>query len=257
MMKEMVDFSTWRWLLLLMTMISLEAAGQNADRGGSLFQADSVGGFNRSIGVGIAGGYTALSPNVPWLDANGVFNGSFNVNGTYSLGKRRLFSIMLDLGYMNRGWSVNMNTTDLMTPVEGDTTLVNKFKWTYQRHHVYLNTAFGVVLKKLNNRFFLFNSVGARVNYCFMLTSSTRGWTDAEGNNIDITNRNEGAAHTTPTWTASVIYMLGISYKVTPKFEIMASPYIEYMLTPVFGEPYRMVHVGLDVRFNLLFSKKK
>jgi hypothetical protein len=244
-------------MLILMVALSGKVSAQMTEKS-SLFKTDSVGGFNRSIGVGMAGGYTAISPRLVSPDVSGVFNWSFNVNGTYALGKRRLFSIMFDLGYANRGWAANMIDYEVSIDDIGRIYYIpfNSFTWTYQRHHVYLNTAFGVVLKKLNNRFFLFNSAGVRVNYCFMLTSSTRGWIDEDGNNIDMRNINEGAAHTKPVWTASVNYMLGVSYKVTPRFEIMASPFVDYMLTPVFWE-YRMVHVGLDIRFNLLFPNKK
>lgn len=223
----------------------------------SYAQMDSVGSFRPSIGLGASAGYSFLSEAVYFRKMfGGNFNTSIYVNGMYPITKNKKLILFFDVGYVNRGYTIkNIPNTSYSIDDNGHIEYSNT-TWhniSSQRHSVYIKKSLGIVIKKMGEKLNLLTSIGGGVYYCFRISESSKGLTDEDGRDIaySINYTGDDIAR---KWAFVLDYSIGISYAISKRFILIASPYVEFQVNSLgamdSGKEFRIFNSGINVRFN-------
>jgi hypothetical protein len=219
----------------------------------SYAQNDSVGGLRPSIGLGASGGYSFPSEATYLKNIiGGNFNTSIYVNGMYPVTKNKKLILFFDVGYVNRGFTIkNIPNT---TYVIDDNGLIDYSNTTYynvsrQRHSVYAKNSLGIVVLKVGEKLNLLTSIGGGAYYCFRISESSKGLSDEYAYVINYTGDDIARK-----WAFVLDYSIGISYAISKRFVLIASPYVEFQVNSL-GEivpdrELRIFNTGVNLRFN-------
>lgn len=219
----------------------------------SYAQMDSVGGLRPSIGLGASAGYSFPSEATYFKNMiGGNFNTSIYVNGMYPFTKNKNLILFFDVGYVNRGFTYKNipNTIDLIDDSGYiDYSNVTYFNVSRQRHSVYAKNSLGIVVLKMGDKLNLLTSIGGGVYYCFRISESSKGLSDEYAYVINYTGDDIARK-----WSFVLDYSIGISYAISKRFVLIASPYVEFQVNSL-GEivpdrELRIFNTGVNLRFN-------